>query len=123
MELYKINKEQQIENEARVNRIKEHKRNQIIETHIELQTKNEKKKRDQQYYDCLRRKQTVEKHMAKSKVYELLDKLMRTDPSKTRERKELISKLNEWNEKYKLGMNLNIPVRKKVEREENEDDY
>ena len=83
-----------------MSRIKEHKRKQIIDSHLELQAKNEKKKRDQQLYDCRLRKQAIERNEAKANVYKLLDKLMRTDLSKSNERAALIQKLQQWNTNY-----------------------
>jgi len=119
-ELRKLNQELQKENAERVNRIREHKRQQIIDAHIAFKEKNEKKKKASLLYDCYLRKQAVNENEARELAYKLMEKLTKTDPSKITEREKLVKTLTDLNEKLKLGMELKFPVRKK--KPENEDE-
>ena len=108
-EKLKLNEKLQKENEIRTNRMKEYKRKQILMSHLIINEKNAKNKKNLMLYNSYLRKSAIDKNDAKNKVYKLLEELTKIDPRKTNERDLLIKKLNELNDKFDLKINLNIP--------------
>ena len=121
-ELKRLNQELQQENAVRVHRIKEHKRAQIIESHIATQEKNAQKKHALELYDCYMRRQAVLDHKMKQATFEVLGKLMKADPYKNEQRNYLVNALRMLNQQFGLQMPLTMPTTTKHKDPEDENE-
>lgn len=79
------------------------------------------KKKALEIYDCCMRKQTVEDRAAKDSTYQLLGKLMKSDPCRPKQKPALISTLRELNSRLCLGVDLNFPSPKPKAKSEETD--
>lgn len=106
----RLNQELQQENGVRTNRIKEYNRKKILENHLALQEKLQQKKNEQQLHISSIKKQAIDDHRAKLSRYQSLSKIMKADPYKEEQLKELQSTMLLLNEKLKLGMNIRSTI-------------
>ena len=97
------------ENEIRENKIKEHKRNLILESHENLKAMYEKKKKDIELHSNNLRKQSISKNESKNKLYKQLNKIIKENSIKEYENGTLMATLKDLNEKYKLKLDFRIP--------------
>lgn len=103
--------ELQQQNAVRLAKLKEFKRNKIIEADLILKEKNTQKKNALQLYDSLVRNQAISNNKAKEITSQALNKLMKTDPLKILENENLMYSMRELNENFHLGLTLDLPAK------------
>lgn len=112
-ELRKLNMELQQENSIRINKIKEYKRNQIIEADLAIKEKLKQKKIEQLLHDSNKRKQAVAENTTKKAQTDLLLQEVKKNSFQENKKDLLVSKLRQINLKYHLGVSLDLPLHKK----------
>ena len=97
-EMRKINTKMQEDKLVRMERIRKHQRQQILEEEMNIKEKNYKKKKDKEIRDCYLRKQAVKRNEMKGTTYKLIEKFAKCDTHNDSERKLLMERMKEWNE-------------------------
>eukprot|EP00826_Nyctotherus_ovalis_P063837 TRINITY_DN9361_c0_g2_i1.p1 TRINITY_DN9361_c0_g2~~TRINITY_DN9361_c0_g2_i1.p1 ORF type:complete len:368 (+),score=146.47 TRINITY_DN9361_c0_g2_i1:550-1653(+) len=110
----------QMENNKRISRINEYKRNKILEKHMLLSLKNEQKKAQlhNAQNDALAKHLMLQKDM--DLVYDCLSKMKKADPRDPKQRTLLLDAMNRLNDHFHLNLDLVPKSEKKRAKEEEE---
>ncbi len=104
-----LNSDFQQENRLRVERIREHKRMQVLQSQQALREKNQRKSNSFRTFDCNFRKQTVLNQMAREETLKAFNKMVKIYPYQQDQRQKMATTLQELNMKLDLGLRLEFP--------------
>jgi len=108
-ELVEFNKNLQVENKKRIDKIQELRRTLVWDKHKLLQDKNNKKSEEYQMKQCMLRTQTIYNLGGKERVYQYIDSLRKADPNQLPQRQILIHSLKSLNGKMHLKALATLP--------------
>jgi len=94
----------QHENIKRINRITDHKRKRIWDTHMMIKQRNERLKSSSSARELAVRAQSAYECKSREYAVQVLEKLMKADPNRKEHRKQLTQVVEELGKK--LGINL-----------------
>ena len=115
-EMENLNTEFQKENQLKLDKMKEHKRKQILELHQAWKIANNKKYTALQQYSTQIRKQAIISNKNKGEILDNFRTMIKGNTLSERQRDKMASTLQQLNTQLDLGLKLAFPPLKSTER-------
>ena len=106
----KMNEALQRENLQRVNKVQTHKREKILDAHLQITQRNAQQKTERVVHDCMLRTQSILEREAKEHANHLVSQLLKVDAYNKSQRHKLMHTLRSLNCNLDLGLDLNLPL-------------